>query len=261
MTAPLLMARGRDRRTLLATLNPLVSVLVIAIVAVAMIITLSGRAGLIMIVAELPLIALAGMRPRQWLIRGVPLASALLGILVANLLFTDIRTGATILHAGPLWVTADGLAAAAEIVLRLLALAIPGIVLFGRLDPTDLADALITHWHARPRIAIGSLAALRMAPLVLADLQQSYAARRTRGLIGRNPVQAIGLFVGTLSAVLVSTVRRATRLSVAMDSRGFDSGVPRTVARRSRWRSRDTVVVLGYLIIAAAAVGVGFLGS
>lgn len=250
---------GTRRSTVLGRLNPLVSVLVIAIVAGAMIITLSPWAALIMIIAELPLLLLARLSPIQWAMRAWPLASALVGIMIANLLFTDLRTGATVLHSGPIWITTGGLAAAGSVALRLLVLAIPGVVLFARLDPTDLADALVTHWRARPRIAVGSLAALRMAPLVLSDLRQSYAARRTRGLIGRNPLQAVGLFVGTLSAVLVAAVRRATRLSMAMDSRGFDSGIRRTVARDSQWRIRDTMVVVGYLAVAVLSVVVGMV--
>lgn len=243
----------------LARLNPLVALLVTGIVAAAMIISFRPVTALIMIAAAMPLVLLARLSLRGWVSRLWPLAGALVGILIANLLFTDLRTGATLLHWGPVLITTDGLVAAGGVVLRLLALALPGLVLFARIEPTRLADALITHWHARPRIAVGSLAALRLAPLVLVDLQQSYAARRTRGLLSRNPLVAVPLLVGTLSTVLVGTVRRAARLSVAMDSRGFDSGVARTLARESVWRRLDTTVVLGYLAAASAAVLAGWL--
>jgi energy-coupling factor transport system permease protein len=249
------------RSSPLDRLNPLVALLVIGIVALTMIVSFRPVTALVMIAAELPLIMFARLSARAWAGRVWPLAGALAGIMIANLLFTDVRTGGTLLRWGPLWVTADGLAAAGGVALRLLALAVPGIVLFARLDPTDLSDALIAHWHARPRISVGSLAALRLAPLVLADLRQSYAARRTRGLVGRNPVTMVPVLFGSLSAVLVTTVRRASRLSTAMDSRGFDSGVPRTLARESRWRRVDTVVVLGYLAAAVLAVVVAWTTS
>ncbi|QDP97385.1 energy-coupling factor transporter transmembrane protein EcfT [Microlunatus elymi] len=248
-----------ERRTPLQTLNPLVTLVLVGIVAATMIATFSFVTATIMIIAELPLIVLARLSPRAWLWRAWPLALALIGIMVANLLFTDIHSGTTLLHAGAIWVTTDGLAAAGSVALRLLVLAIPGIVLFARLDPTELADSLVTHWHARARMAMGSLAALRLAPLVLTDLRQSYAARRTRGLIGRNPLLAVPMAFSTLSMILVTAIRRATRLSAAMDSRGFDSGVPRTMARVSRWRVRDWVVSLGYLAAAMIAVAAGVL--
>jgi energy-coupling factor transport system permease protein len=208
----------------------------------------------IVLLAELPLILLARLSLRAWLIRGVPLVFMLAGIMITNLLFTDVHTGTTVLQWADLQVTTGGIAATAAVAFRLLVLAIPGIVLLARIDPTDVSDALITHWRANPRMAVGSLAAMRMAPLVLADLRQSYAARRTRGVVSRNPLVAVPTLFGTMSSVMVTAIRRATRLSLAMDSRGFDSGVDRTLARRSRWRRRDWFVVIGYLITGLLAV-------
>ena len=241
-------------RSPLSTLNPLVGPVVIAIVAVVIIVSVDPVAMVIMLAAELPLLALARIPARGWLVRGWPVAAGLVGIMIANVLFTGDHSGPTLLAAGPLLITTGGVQAAGVVALRLLVLAIPGIVLFSRLDPTALSDALIIHWHAGPRLAVGSLAALRMAPLVVADLRQSYAARRTRGLISRNPLAMLPVIFGSLTTVLVTTVRRATRLSVAMDSRGFDSGVPRTLARTSLWRRRDTFVIIGYALAGVAVL-------
>lgn len=243
-------------RSPLSTLNPLVGLVVIAIIAVVIIVSVDPVAMLIIFAAELPLLALARIPARGWLVRGWPLAAGLAGIMIANLLFTGDHSGRTLLATGPLLITTGSLGMAGVVALRLLVLAIPGIVLFSRLDPTALSDALIIHWHAGPRVAVGSLAALRMTPLVVADLRQSYAARRTRGLISRNPLAMAPVIFGSLTTVLVTTVRRATRLSVAMDSRGFDSGVPRTLARVSLWRRRDTFVIIGYALAGIAALAV-----
>jgi energy-coupling factor transport system permease protein len=247
-------------RSPLATLNPLVGLVVVGIVAVVTIVSFDPWAVLIMLISELPLLVLARIGVRGWLLRAWPLAAGLAGIMIANLIFTGDHPGRTLLSIGPLLITTGSLGSAGIVALRLLVLAIPGIVLFARLDPTALADALITHWHAGPRIAVGSLAAMRMAPLVVGDLRQSYAARRTRGLISRNPLAAAPVILGSLTTVLVATVRRATRLSVAMDSRGFDSGLPRTVARESVWRRRDTLVIIFFTIAGLAAIAVTILG-
>jgi energy-coupling factor transport system permease protein len=249
MFTPLAAPRGP-----LATLNPLVGLVVVAIAGMVTIISFDPVAVSIMLIAELPLLVLARLPGRGWLVRAWPLATGLAGIMIANLLFTDDHSGRTMLEVGPLLITTGGLAGAGVVAMRLLVLAIPGIVLFSGLDPTELSDALITHWHARPRVAIGSLAALRMAPLVLSDLGQSYAARRTRGVLSRNPLRVFRMIYRTLVGVLVTTIRRATRLSVAMDSRGFDSGLPRTLARVSVWRLRDTLVIIGYSLAGAVAV-------
>lgn len=247
-------------RSPLVTLNPLVGLVVIGIVTVITIISFDPVAVLIILAVELPLLVLARIPLRSWLLRAWPLAAGLAGVMIANLLFTDDHHGRVLLDSGPLLITTGSLGAAAVVALRLLVLAIPGIAFFARLDPTALADALITHWHAGPRIAIGSLAALRMVPLVAGDLRQSYAARRTRGLISRNPLTAVPVLFGSLTSLLVTTVRRATRLSVAMDSRGFDSGLPRTLARVSVWRRRDTLVICCYVAAGVAALAVTVFG-
>jgi energy-coupling factor transport system permease protein len=245
---------GAERqRPPLATLNPLVAFLVVLIVAVAMIVAFDPLSAGIVLAAESALVVSARLPAGQWLLRIIPLALALLGIVIANLLFSA-PSGRLLVDLGIVQISSGSLVGALTVALRLLALALPGIVMFAALDPTELSDALITHWHANPRIAVGSLAAVRMAPLVAGDLRQSYAARRTRGVLSRNPVRGAGLVFGTVAAVLITAIRRATRLSVAMDARGFDAGLPRTVARLSLWRTRDSVVVASTVAVCAIAV-------
>lgn len=241
------------RRSPLASLNPLVAFLVVLIVAVAMTVSLHPLSAGIVLAAETVLVIAARLPLRRLLFRALPLGVALLGILAANLLFSE-ASGRVLIDVSVSQITSGSLTGALTVGLRLLALALPGVVWLAGIDPTELSDALITHWHANPRIAVGSLAAVRMTPLVVADLRQSYAARRTRGLVSRNPLDAAGMIFGTVTAVLVAAIRRATRLSVAMDARGFDAGLPRTLARVSRWRVRDTVVVVSCAVVCVGAV-------
>ena len=56
--------------------------------------------------------------------------------------------------------------------------------------------------------------------------------------------------------MLVSAVRRGGRLSIAMDARGFDAGLPRTYARPHRLTRPDLAVLAGGLALAALAIGV-----
>ena len=59
-----------------------------------------------------------------------------------------------------------------------------------------------------------------------------------------------------LFALLVQAIRRATRLAAAMDSRGFDAGLPRSFARASVVRRSDRAFVAASVLIAASAVAV-----
>src|SRR5207247_7485149 len=80
-------------------------------------------------------------------------------------------------------------------------------------------------------------------------------ARRARGIdAGPNPVARLRLFASMVFALLVGAIRRGTRLATAMDARGFDSGVPRTMARPQRFGLAD-----GLLILGGAALGTGCL--
>jgi energy-coupling factor transport system permease protein len=146
---------------------------------------------------------------------------------------------------------------------RVLALALPGILLVSSTDPVRLADALTLHWRVSTRFAYGALAALRLVPLLAGEWHTIRLARRARGVEpGRNLPAHLRLFAGTAFALLVAAVRRGSRLATAMDARGFDSGLPRTNARGSRLRLRDAVFVGGTVAVAAAAVALsGATGS
>ena len=67
------------------------------------------------------------------------------------------------------------------------------------------------------------------------------------------------LFASTAFALLVGAIRRGTRLAMAMDARGFDSGVPRTVARRQHFTAADTVFVATTVLLAAAILAASVL--
>ena len=149
--------------------------------------------------------------------------------------------------------------------LRLLAIALPGILVLATTDPMDLADALVQRWHAPARFAYGALAALRLLPLLAADWQQVSRARRARGLDpGRSPVAHLRAFAAQVLAVLVAAVRRGVRLATAMEARGFGAtGVQRTMARdRSRMLARDWWLIAGdgasrCVVATAVSVAVG----
>ena len=54
--------------------------------------------------------------------------------------------------------------------------------------------------------------------------------------------------------LLVFAVRRGSKLALAMEARGFGSGIPRTWSRPSRLHPRDGIALLGGLAIMALAL-------
>jgi energy-coupling factor transport system permease protein len=139
--------------------------------------------------------------------------------------------------------------------LRVAAIALAGILALATTDPADLAAALIGHLHVPARLAVGALATLRLVPILGVEWQSIGMARRARGVdAGRNPLVAARLGLTAVVILLVSTIRRAARLAMAMDARGFDSGTPRTLARPPRMRRADWLLLLAAAALGAAAV-------
>jgi energy-coupling factor transport system permease protein len=192
-----------------------------------------------------------GIAPWTLVRRSWPVFAGAATIVISLSLFSATRTGTTIVHFGPFWITTSVLATSVAYALRLLALALPGVLVYTTTDPTDLADSLVQHVKAPPRFAIGALAAFRLTGALTEEWRLISMARRARGVdSGGNPLRWLRLFFGTAFGLLVGAIRRGTRLAMAMDARGFDAGVPRSIARPSPFGWPDWTLILTTLLLA-----------
>lgn len=198
-------------------------------------------------VSGLPLVALIG---RAWLIGLVAIS-----IGAFNALFAAEQLGPTVVSVGPIRVGADALANGAGLALRLLSIALAGILATATSDPTDVADALMQQLRVSPRFAIGVLAALRILPLMAVDWQTLGLARRARGLeAGRSPIAGIRLFFGRLMSLLIGAIRLGSRMALAMEARGLGALPCRTMARTQRMRTADWAFLAGSVMLGATAI-------
>lgn len=251
--APLIADAGAP----LARRNPVAKLAAAMVFALPLIATLDPVTPAVAIAVELAVLPLFGIRYPALARRAWPLLAVAAGVAVTLILFAAERTGAVLVPLGPFTVTTGVLVTGLGLALRVLAVALPGLVVFASTDPTDLADALIQNAKVSPRFAIGTLAAFRLVPLLSQEWRMLTLARRARGVdAGRNPAARLRLFAATAFALLVGAIRRGTRLAVAMDARGFDSGVPRTCARRQRFGAADAALVVGAAGLSAAALTV-----
>ena len=231
----------------LARINPVAQLTSIAVVTVVLLTTLDLVTPAVVLAAELCLLPAAGLtRPRVLWRRTWPLLLGAASVGLVNVLLSA--------DASPV--------AGAALALRVVALALPGVLLVASTDPVHLADALTIHWRVPTRFAYGALAALRLAPLLVTEFEAARLARRTRGVeSGGNPAVAVRLLGGTAFTLLVGAVRRGSRLATAMDTRGFDSGITRSNARGSRLHPRDAGFVAGTVVVCALAVALGVLAG
>jgi energy-coupling factor transport system permease protein len=95
---------------------------------------------------------------------------------------------------------------------------------------------------------------MRLVGLMAEEWQTIGMARRARGVGSRGtPWQRLHATLGQSFGLLVQAIRRATRLAVTMEARGF-GGADRTWARESTYSRLDIWVLLGGMAIAAGAV-------
>ncbi|MGH8894500.1 MAG: energy-coupling factor transporter transmembrane component T family protein, partial [Actinomycetes bacterium] len=232
-----------DRDAALARCNPVAKITAAAVLTAGLLVSLDPVTPTVLLALEAVAFPFAGVRLRVLVSRAWPLLLGIAGVAVANIV--AVQDGTVLLDLGPVEVTSGGLASAATVALRLLAITLPGIVVLAATDPMDLADALVQRWRVPARFAYGALAALRLLPLLSADWQTVGRARRARGLdAGWSPVARVRAFAGQVFAVLVAAIRRGVRLAAAMEARGFGAtGVERTVARPQPMRRGDWVLV------------------
>ncbi len=212
------------------------------------------------IVAVLAVVLLSGLPLGRVPTRLAPLALAALGLGVLTVLVNPANgdpTAPAVIATGPLRIAAGSVSAGVTIALRLAVIALVSLLVFAVSDPTRLADSLVQQWHAPYRFAYGTLAALRIVPLLAADWTAVGAVHRLRGLEPRGVRGRVAAFGRRLLVLLVTAIRRAERMALAMDARGFDADLPRGVYRPIRVGRLDVLVLAVGLAIAAAAYAFG----
>jgi energy-coupling factor transport system permease protein len=224
-----------DQNAPLARRNPLAKLAAAALLSFSLLFSLDPLTPALALAVDLAVAPLFGVRLDRLARRGWPLLFSAAGVAGGQLMF---GTG------GP--------AGALGLALRILAVALPGVVVFATTDPTDLADALVQNARAPARFAIGALAAFRLMPLLGEEWRLLRQARRARGVdAGHNPVALVRLFASLAFGLLVGAIRRGIRLATAMDARGFDSGRTRTVARPRHFTAADTALIAGTAAVVA----------
>lgn len=136
--------------------------------------------------------------------------------------------------------------------LRIVVLALPGVALAPLIDPSRLADQLAQRLRLPARGVVAFAAALQRVDHLGDTWQQMVRARRARGLgPGRGPIGRLRHIGSVTFGLLVSTLRQATRMSVAMDARGFGHAERRSWAEPATWSRLDTAVVAVGVALAA----------
>lgn len=162
--------------------------------------------------------------------------------------------GPALLHLGPLPLSADGLARAGLLALRISAAALALLWLLGGSDPMRLGGALRA-LRVPERLVRLFLMTLRHTALIGAEarrLQEAMRARSFRPRSNRHSWHSLGNLVGML---LVRALERASRIEEAMRCRGGAGRFPGSALPRP---ARRDWLAFGLLL---AAAGLAVLGD
>jgi len=194
----------------------------------------------------------AGQRPGGQLLGG-PLRGVLLRIAPALLGVLGVGWSAWLLGGHDLEIAAGA-------ALRVLAIVVPSIVLMPFVDPDALGDHLAQRLHLPARPVVAATAALQRFQSFGRLWSELTLARRVRGVgAGRSWVARFRELAAVTFELFVSVLGQAARLALAMDARGFAAATRRTWAGPAPWGAADGLVLLGGLLVVAAAVAARLL--
>ncbi|HYK98146.1 MAG TPA: energy-coupling factor transporter transmembrane protein EcfT [Candidatus Acidoferrales bacterium] len=227
-----------DMRAPLARTHPLAKLAAGLVVMLGLFASIDAVTSTLVLVALAAAIALSGLRPRTLATRAIPLLVSAIGVAFFNAV------------AGQ-----NGVPGGVALGVRLLGISIASVLAVATTDPTELADGLVQHLRASPRFVVGALAAFRLFPLFSREWDTLGLARRARGIEADRGITRLVTFPGRALGLLIAAIRRATRLAVAMDARGFASLDCRTLARPRAFTRDDAVLVASAFAVVAVAIG------
>jgi energy-coupling factor transport system permease protein len=239
----------------IASVNPVAKLGAGLIVSLMLILTIDWVSATTALVLELAIIAFMGIEPKRFWLRTLPvwLAAPLTAL---TILLYGRYDGVVYFEFLLIRVSDGSIELAIATLLRVLAIGLPAVVLFISIDPTDFADGLAQRVRLDDRFVIGALAAVRMVGLFLDDWRSLELARRARGVADRGRIRRIA---GQGFALLVLSIRRGSKLSIAMEARGFGGDTPRTWARESPWGFAEWLTVAVGAVIGLTAIAVAVL--
>ena len=242
----------------LATLNPVAKVAATVPLSIVLVLSLDPVSATVAIVCEIVLFTAVGLGGLLWSRRTLPVwvAAPLTGL---SMVLYGAPSGELLWEFGVIHITEGSVQIGLATTARVIAIALPAVVLFLTIDPTDFADGLAQTLRLPSRFVLGALAALRLVGSSIDDWRTLSLARRDRG-VGDHGAIRRGL--GQAFALLVLAIRRGSTLASAMEARGFGAPGKRTWAREARFGLREWVVIgVGCLVAALSATVAVATGS
>ncbi|WP_320047161.1 energy-coupling factor transporter transmembrane component T [uncultured Ilyobacter sp.] len=184
----------------------------------------------------------------------IPLICFAFGMLWMNASLARVEDPEIIASLGPLTFTDKGLVVGLVLFFRILTIGVTSILFTFNTEPDALILSLIKQCRLNPGIAYGVLTALRFLPSMESDLALINAAHRIRSSKQKKWYKKKNPWYRNAIPLLATNIRKAERVAVAMESRGFQTDMKRTYYRTINWYKKDTIFVLGTGIVVTSII-------
>ena len=208
------------------------------------------------LIMGLPLIALLAIMARDSLARPSRTALTVLAVTVATAGLATLLYGLPGGHIYWEWgyatISDKSLEIALSSMLRIVIIAVPAMLVVGAVSAHEFLATCAVRRIVPDRVALATLIALRLVPIIAADLDETRQARRANG-------RSAAPFAIALTTLVIA-IRRAIRMSDVAEIRGF-SRPNRTWSVYRPLEMRDWFLITGSVAIGLSALfAVAYLG-
>lgn len=204
---------------------------------------------IVFLLTMMSIIVLGGVSVRFLLLLLLPLSLFAFSFVWINVVFPAERGTTILFHIGSMPVALENLTLGISLGLRSLIFASWSLLFVLTTEPTKLMLSLIQHCKLPPRFGYGMMAAYRFLPLFKQEYDQIRAAHRIRGLgESKGLLKKMTELKRYAIPLLASAIRRAERVAIAMEAKGFDGSRKRTFYRKVLWTKKDLAFGTGFIL-------------
>ncbi len=223
-----------------------------------------GIAGFLFVTAFLAVVMKLSKVPFSLLTKGLSPVAPLLLVTAVFQIFLTVGSH-MIWEWNFLHISLEGIASAVKMLLRLTYLVLGSSVMTLTTTPKELTDGIEKAFQPLEKlnVPVGDIAmmmavALRFIPILSEEADKIMRSQMARGadFENRNLIKKAKAMMPLLVPLFVSALRRANELSIAMESRCYQSGAARTKMKPLKYEKRDYI---GYLALLAYLAAVIFL--
>lgn len=247
-----------ERATVVHRLNPVVKVFGVFCLFLAAFVSQRPSVMLPLTASVGALIVGIGVQRNVWRLRVLFVLVFVMTFAIWTLFF---GAGTPVFERGPVRISVAGLQFALGMALKLDTFLAIGVLFLSTTRIEEFAYAL-TRCGLPYKLGFTMTLAFRLVPVFLDAAVTVVQAQRCRGFdFDRgNLVQRMRRYVPVIVPVFMGALRRADGMAMALEARGFQSGIPRTNFDRFAFRASDATAALVLGAIAVLYVGLWFAG-